>query len=386
MWTFWLMTVSILGTDPAIVDPQIRASTTKPSGWASPAIESEQPGTSSLFPVNTPFSEPSVKPGQALADNFQDTFCESCFDSFFADPDVQQLIAEMNPFVPLNYEVLPNYFDPFGWQMLTGSQGPQGFRLGGSTFNQINLLPASPASGTTGNMKVVEWSSNARFSHLIQPGVLFDGTFWFNARWWDGPGGIAVPGQVDQISTDLLLGLFDDGPWSAQLAFHPQVVNTYDSRLDKNAFNFDGRAIVTYTASTDWRFVGGVAFWDRVDGLIIPSGGVIWTPNNRWEIRALFPKGRISYFLGQWQQADFWVYGQYEYIVEAYQAINSDLGSSDRIQVQDQRITAGLRWDAGRYSVFTETGYVFDRQAKFAGSTPPFSVAPTAIFSVGLRY
>ena len=48
--------------------------------------------------------------------------------------------------------------------------------------------------------------------------------------------------------------------------------------------------------------------------------------------------------------------------------------------------TAGLRWDAGRYSVFTETGYVFDRQAKFAGSTPPFSVAPTAIFSVGLRY
>ncbi len=80
------------------------------------------------------------------------------------------------------------------------------------------------------------------------------------------------------------------------------------------------------------------------------------------------------------------MYGQYEYFAEAYQAINSDLRSSDRIQVLDQRITNGLRWDAGRYSALTGTGYIFDRQAKFAGSTPPFSVAPTAIFSVSLRY
>ena len=387
MLTSFLIAVSIWGTDPNIVFAENRAS------WpqSTVSVEPQQPSPAQGFSAGTPasnrvFSEPFVARAQTVNDDLQDRFCDTGIGFALEDPTVQHWIAEINPFVPLNFPVLKNYFDPYGWQMLTGSTGPQDYRLGWSTFNQISVLPATQAFGTTGNMKVVEWNSNAKYSGLIRPGVLFDGTFWFNARWWDGPGGINLPAQVDQISADLLLGFFNDGPWSAQLAFHPQLVETYEAKIDKNAFNFDGRAIATYTASPNWKLVGGFAIWDRVNTLVIPHVGAIWTPNNRWEIRALFPTSRISYFMGNWRNADYWLYSQYQYGAEAYQAVLTDPRTSDRIQITDQRLTAGIRCDSGRYTFFTEAGYVFDRRAIFAGSTPNFNLGDSAILSVGVRY
>src|SRR5262249_23708300 len=163
---------------------------------------------------------------------------------------------------------------------------------------------------------------------LVAPGVLFNGTGYFNARWWDGPSGVALPGQVDQVSTDLELGFFNDGPWSGQIAFHPQIVETYEGRLDQNAFNFNCRIVTTYQASHEWSFVGGVAFWDRVNLIVVPHVGVIWTPNNRWEFRILYPRSRISYFVGNWGDGDVWIYGQAEYTAEAFQATIAEPDSS----------------------------------------------------------
>ena len=386
-----IIAVSIWGSDPEIVfgDGPAPVVETIASGINPQTLRqdtTQQVNQAATIPQRRIFEEPFVARAQTVSSDLEDNFSDTSLGSLWDQPAVKHLIAEINPFAPLEFPVLEHYYDPYSWQMLTGSNGPQGYRLGWSTFNQFTLLPATPAFGTTGNMKIFEWNSNAKYSKVIYPGILFDGTFWFSARWWDGPGGIPLPGQVDQFSSDLLLGFFNEGPWSAQIAFHPQIVDTYDARLDKNAFNFDGRAIVTYTASQEWRFVGGVAFWDRVDLLVVPHAGVIWVPNNRWEIKALFPKSRISYFMGNWRNADFWIYGQYEYTAEAYQTVSSNPDLSDRIQILDQRISAGIRWDTGRYSFFTEGGYVFDRHAKFAGSTPNFNLGDTALMSFGVRY
>ena len=381
-----LLAVSIWGTDPEVVFGPDRVLTAQTSQFADRALTSDNGSRPVSSPSDRVFAEPFVARGQTVSDDIQDQFSDSHLGTIWEHPAIKHLIDEINPFCPLDVPVLNGYFDPYGWQMLTGSNGPQGYRLGWSTFNEFTLLPAAPVFGTTGNMKIVEWNSNAKYSHVIRPGVLFDSTFWFSARWWDGPGGIALPGQVDLFSADLLLGLYNEGPWTAQIAFHPQIVETYEARLDRNAFNFDGRAILTYTASPQWKFVGGVAIWDRVDTLIVPHVGAIWTPNNRWEIRALFPKSRISYFMGNWRNADFWVYGQYEYTAEAWQTVISDPKYSDRMQIVDQRVSMGVRWDSGRYSFYTEGGYVFDRQAKFAGATPNFNVGDTAMLTFGVRY
>ena len=222
---------------------------------------------------------------------------------------------------------------------------------------------------------------------MIAPGVLFNATGFFNAQWWNGPSGIALPGQVDEVSADLELGLFNGGPWSGQIAFHPQFVDSYQSRIGRYAFNFDGRVIATYRASPTWSFVGGVAFWDRLNVMVVPHVGVIWAPDERWEFRILWPKSRISYFLGRWSCADFWAYGGFEYSAEAWQVdIGSPATSMDRMQITDDQLTLGLRWDSGRYSFFVEGGYIFNRQAKFIGPTPDFNLGNIEMLRLGVRY
>lgn len=311
--------------------------------------------------------------------------CPRPFDCEIFHELIDTLIL-FSPSTPVR--ILPGYYDPYGWQASYGTSGYQSWRLGWSLYHDLAILPTSNVSGgTTGEMKIVEWNSNLKLSELIAPGVLFNGTGYFNARYWDGPGGIALPGQVDQLSLDMELGFFNGGPWSAQVAFHPQMVDGYESRLNRYAFNFDGRAIATYRASPNWSFVAGVAFWDRVNLLVVPHVGAIWTPAPRWELRLLYPRSRISYYMGQRRSTDFWLYGTFEYTAEAWQAnIGDPTVVADRIQLTDDRLMLGLRWDSGRHSVFVEGGIVFNRRARFVGPTPDFDLSNVGSIRAGFRF
>ncbi len=386
MLTSLVIVASILGTDPAIVFSDGYAPWANSIVQVAPSKEASPTSGYHSKIDDSSISKPVVFRGQTVTDDIYAPSHQPGYNSFWENPFVKEFMSGMNPFQDEEVHTLPNYYDPFGNQMGTGSQGSNGYRLGWVTYNDITILPTAPAFGTTGDMKIVEWNSNLKYSHVISPGVLFNGTGWFSARWWDGPGGINLPAQVDQISTDLELGFFNDGPWSGQIAFHPQIVSTYEARLDRNAFNFDGRVIAMYTASPQWSFVGGVALWDRVDLLVVPHTGVIWTPNDRWEFRLLYPRSRISYFLGNYYDADVWLYAQAEYTAESWQTIITDPTTSDRMQMTDDRLSLGVRWDTGRYSFFTEGGYVFNRHIKFAGSTPSFDLGDTAMLRTGVRY
>ena len=118
----------------------------------------------------------------------------------------------------------------------------------------------------------------------------------------------------------------------------------------------------------------------------MPHVGFIWVPDERWEFRILYPRSRISYFLGRHNDADFWIYGQAEYTAEAWQSADKDNHTSDRIQLTYDRASLGVRCDAGRYSFYSEVGYVFNRQAKFSGATPGFDLSDNIMVRAGLRY
>ena len=389
MLTSIILFAFTLGTDPEIVFSQSVApwtkSVTHEASQSSTLLDSRNPSADEAGTIFRGQSIVDQPPGVVNAYQYPPGY-QPPPENFWNSPFVEEFVSAMNPFKPEQVRTIKEYYDPFGFQMGTGSFGPPGYRLGWTTYNDFAFLPSSAARGTTGSMQITEWNSYLRYSHLIGPGMLFNSTGYFNARWWEGPSGVPVPGQVDQVSTDLELAFFDGGPWSGQIAFHPQIVETYEARLDKNAFNFDGRAIATYKATPEWSFVGGVAIWDRVDLMIVPHAGVIWTPNNQWEFRILYPKTRISYFLGNWNNADVWLYGEAEYTAEAWQSVDKQTSSSDRLQMTDDRVGTGVRWDAGRYSLFVEGGYVFNRQIKFAGSNPSFDLTNTGMIRAGLRY
>ncbi|MFT3772271.1 MAG: hypothetical protein QM820_43275 [Minicystis sp.] len=102
-----------------------------------------------------------------------------------------------------------------------------------------------------------------------------------------------------------------------------------------------------------------------MDDIVLPYAGVVYTPNDLWEFRLLFPKPRISYFLGTPNGVATWVYVQAEYHVEAYQVDTYPGRGQDRVQIADWRVVGGMRFEAGWLTTFVEAGYVFDRKVEF---------------------
>jgi hypothetical protein len=91
--------------------------------------------------------------------------------------------------------------------------------------------------------------------------------------------------------------------------------------------------------------------------------------------------------VGRRGRTEFWVYGVAEYTAEAWQAnIGNPTRVADRIQLTDNRLSLGLRWDSGRHSVFVEGGYVFNRRAKFAGPTSDFDISDVGMLRAGVRF
>jgi len=163
---------------------------------------------------------------------------------------------------------------------------------------------------------------------------------------------------------------------------HPVAVGEYAGFL---FVNLDGNAMLFYRASPQWMFVLGVGYWDRVDKIILPYAGAVWNPNDQWELRLLFPKTRISYFLGTVNDGAHWLYASGEYHVESYQISQPGI-SGQQVQFQDWRIAVGLRSDHTTYDKFVEVGYVFGRNVDFLKTTPGFSINDTFMLRAGVKF
>ena len=133
-------------------------------------------------------------------------------------------------------------------------------------------------------------------------------------------------------------------------------------------------------------YVLGVQYWDRVNNIIFPYGGVVWNPNERLELRLLFPKSRISYFVGNFGNGSHWLYATGEYHVESYQISMPGVSGREEIQLTDWRLGVGLRSDHSWYDKYIEIGYVFGRQNIFSGNQPGFDVNNGIMARFGVRF
>lgn len=274
------------------------------------------------------------------------------------------------------------YFDPYGWQFAQDE-----FRLGLVKHDVLNFLPQTSTRGTAdGSWQMTEFYSWLKYSTLVQPDVLVSLTGNADGGFWSGPGAPSLPGQMGRLSLDMEAVLLGRGPINTAIGFHPQVVADDQYHFTDKALNFDGRVINTHRVSPDWTLVYGIGFWDRVDLFVIPQVGAVWTPNDRWELRLLFPRSQFSYRLGDVGGGQMWLNSVVEYTVQAYQVGIESQGRIDRIQLQDWRFSTGLRQDFYDSSWTADVGIVMDRHVTFQGPTPGFDLAPTAMFRVGFWF
>ncbi|MFN0054960.1 MAG: hypothetical protein ACKV0T_22545 [Planctomycetales bacterium] len=273
-----------------------------------------------------------------------------------------------------------------------GAVGPQPYRFGWTSRFDIGYMPPESVSGggAQGSFSIYEFNSAWRYTTgwpSAAPQAIFSWTPEFNHRSWSGPTDPGLPPNVYRFGSDFELATPGNAPVSLQLGFTPALVTDFEAGVNRDTFNFDGRGILFLRSSQELQFVLGAAYWNRVDNLIIPYVGVVWTPTDRWEFRLLYPKSRISYFLGDACGCPMWVYGGVEYNVEAYQiGLTAPNGQDEKIQIADYRALFGLRAEHGHLTGFIEAGWVFDRQVEFLHGTPGFDINTGFIGRFGIRY
>ena len=273
-----------------------------------------------------------------------------------------------------------------------GAVGPQPYRFGWSSRYDIGFLPDEPVhgSGASGSFGIFEFNSAWRYTTGWPsglPNLIFSWTPEFNYRSWSGPTTPALPENVFRFASDFELATPGNNPLSMQLGFTPAFVSDLVASPNSDAFNWDGRGVVFLRTSPQLMFALGAAYLKRVDDIVIPYAGVVWTPNDAWELRLLFPKSRISYFLGNALGTAAWAYFGVEYNIEAYQInlVGPD-GHDEKIQYRDYRATFGLRGEACGVTGFVEVGWVFAREAEFLHGTPDFDIDTGFIGRLGLRF
>ena len=252
-----------------------------------------------------------------------------------------------------------------------------------------SFLPRESTEGQLGQLGVTELDIELEFSGMFMPGWISSFTQIANFRWWDGPDSLGTPGtglpaQAYKIGWDLELASISQGGYSAQLAFTPSLATDFDSGIDSDSWQFDGRGVIYYQYP-GMTIALGAGYWDRVRDRVIPYAGLIFKPDAIWEWQLMFPQSRISVFMGNYGGNSSWMYAKAEYQVEAYDVAIAP-SVRDQVEFEGYRLMMGFRSETLQYSSFIEAGWIFSRSTRFAGPTPGFNIGDGFIARAGVSF
>jgi hypothetical protein len=131
----------------------------------------------------------------------------------------------------------------------------------------------------------------------------------------------------------------------------------------------------------------GVDYINRNKIKLFPAGGVLWQPTPQIRLDIFFPQPKASFYLSNVNNSEVWGYLAGEYGGGAW-TIQRANGTSDRIDINDIRIGAGLEFFGSRgLHGFFEGGIVVDREVVYV-VTPAdtFSNPTTYYLRAGVAY
>ncbi len=305
-----------------------------------------------------------------------------------------------------------------------GLNGAQPYKFGWTERADVGwIADADTNIPGGGKMNVFELNYEKELTVPVFGNWIFSAAGQYNLRLFDGPyakrvavgdpfpapGGFLnaapeLPGNVHRFGLGLTLRTPSIGPWTFEGGFNPSLATDFQSSLDSDAVLFDGHLVAFLRPNPVWTFAIGAVYWDRVDDMVLPYAGVIFTPNDYLEVRLVFPKPRVSLFLGTPMGLPTWGYVQGEYHVEAYQvgingpAANDFSGGglvnaneligidSRRVQLEDWRIMGGFYTEGPAWTAFIEAGAAIEREVKYSATVQGFDVDPAFLIRMGFRY
>jgi len=217
---------------------------------------------------------------------------------------------------------------------------------------------------------------------LVKPG--------FSIHLWDGPvTTVGNPADLPPRVYDAYL----DAAWNPQItgwlgAELDARVGIYSdfSKVVHDSFRLQGQGLAVLSFSPSFKVKAGVWYLDRIRVKLLPSGGIVWKPNNDVQFDILFPNPKFTKRFTTIGTTDWRVMLRGEYgggnwtVKRAY----GTPGQIDDVDYNDLRVAGGLEFDqTGGVHGSLEVGVAFDREILFRSRMPEKYVPTTTVFLGG---
>ena len=278
--------------------------------------------------------------------------------------------------------------NPFNSLQFGGDSGTRLFQNFGADFTWITSKAASHGMGLfrldlSGDMAIPLFASQ-------ENPFLFEPRFAIN--YWNGP----QSGIYDMAAHtfDASLGLrwlpkFQLAsmatPFEFDIFFSVGVYSDF-KKISGKSFRFPSWAYLSLDVTNNIKAKIGIWYLDRVRCKILPSGGVIWSPNEQWEFQLLFPNPRVTYRPAGGSLRDLSVFARGEYGGGSW-SVDHEFGGVERTDYNDYRILFGLDWK-GRANGqgFFELGVAFARELYFADGRNSYELDAGFIMQTGFHF
>ena len=257
-------------------------------------------------------------------------------------------------FVPETYEAMRRFRDAtsFEYTHLPGGSGASAFGMDEIDMRMQLAFPCRfiPDNGKPG------------YLYIAPAGSLV---------WWNGP-----VGQLYHMSPNGFGAFLDVG-------MQPKFNETFGliawgrvglfsdfEKVSSDALRFQGRLEGTVRTSPQMQIQGGMIYYGRARIKMLPTGGVVWTPNEDWVLKLIFPNPKVSRRLWTGPQADWWGYVHADYAGGSW-----DISGPGLTDYNDIRLGMGIEFAAqNQIGGYFEFGGSFARELYSNGhrwASPP---------------
>jgi hypothetical protein len=215
----------------------------------------------------------------------------------------------------------------------------------------------------------------------------------FSLHLWEGPRAPRgdLPAQAYSAFLDFGWSTDPARPIGGEVGVRTGVFSDFNT-FTTHSLRIMGQGLFRIRATPTTTVRAGVIYLDRNRLKLLPAGGVLWTPNAQTRFDIYFPRPKLAQQLTTLGNQDIWWYIGGEYGGGAW-TVEREAGFSDRIDINDIRLTVGLEWgqsallQEGRRTGFFEAGWLTSREV-FYVSTPAQtgSLRDTFMFRAGWNY
>lgn len=194
----------------------------------------------------------------------------------------------------------------------------------------------------------------------------------FGTKFLNGPASPHLPSRVYDAALALTWQWQATEQWGVQINVTPGLFSDFEN-VTSDAFQLTGHGAVAYEwVPQRWTAIFGAAYRNTGSYSIIPLAGLIYKPNDDWEINLVVPQVGLSHRFGHGQAFEDWLFINTDIGGGTYQ-IEQLPGTFDTIEMTDLRIAGGWqrKLDGGAGWKW-EAGYSFNSSIEFRSGLPEF--------------